>query len=204
MKKPDFLQAIIYGLFLDLILLVLCLFAGYGIYLILAIMLYLVPILVGVLGTKGAVNWTSRECRAEGFLSSLSRLLCGSSLAFLLVATGMEVWGELERGANLIEILAYVYLLVLLMRFSGAGLANLVAAIPCLIFGRGLDRLNALSALLCSAAGLHIVWSLIRQQAAQEYQSMIFFCLINFGYGLVYGGGLQWLARELASPDQHP
>lgn len=202
MKKPTFLKSIYSGLIIDLILLFLCLFAGYGIYLILAVMLYFIPIFVGAMGVRDAVGWTQEKCGADGFISSLSRLLCGSSLAFLLVATGVVIWGGPAPDSNIFEILAFLYLFVLLLRFTGAGLANVFASIPCLIMGRGLDRLNAVAALLCSGAGLHITLSWLQPQAGENYQSLFIFALINFGYGLVYGGGLQWLARELATPDE--
>lgn len=202
MNKPDFLKVIFFSLVLDLVLLFMCLFAGYGIYLILAVMLYAVPAYVGVLGVKSALMWSRDLGRAEGFVSSLSRLLCGSSLTLLLVATGTVVWGDLSPGSSLFEILAYIYLMVLLLRFSGAGLLNIVASAPCLVLGRGNDRLSAASALLCSAAGIYITFGHIQSQAASDYTGLAVFALINFGYGLVYGGGLQWLARELSQPDE--
>jgi hypothetical protein len=202
MKKPDFLKIIYSSLILDLVLLVLCLFAGYGIYLILAVMLYIVPIYVGVLGVKGALEWTNGECRADGLASSTSRLLCGSSLAYLLLATGMVVWGDLPKDSNLFAILAYIYLLVLVLRFSGAALLNIVASVPCLILGRGVDRLSAVSALLCSAAGLHMTFGSMPSPNPEDYKGFAIFAVINFGYGLVYGGGVQWLVRELSQPDE--
>ena len=165
-------------------------------------MLYIIPIWIGLLGIRDALRWTADECHAEGFVSGLSRLLCGSSLLFLLVATALEIWGNLPRDSSIPEVLAYFYLLVLMVRFSGAGLANLVISVPCLIFGRGLDRLCAFSALLCSGAGLHIVLSRIQAHDGEQYQAIALFCALNFCYGLVYGGGLQWLVRELARPDE--
>ena len=202
MNKPDFLKILISSIFFDVVLMMLVPFAGYGFWLIGLIMLYLIPIYVSVLGLKGTWDCISAQVGNQNRVSVLSRLISGSSLTYLLFPTGLAVWGQLPRHSGPFETLAYIYLLVLIVRFSGAAVANIILSIPSFIFGKGLDRLNALSAAICAVAGLHVTMECFKAQNGADYSGILVFAALNVGYGMVWGGALQWFARALSGSDE--
>jgi len=126
-------------------------FAGPAMLFVVAALLFVVPFYVGIVGAPSAMEWRAENRVRSNVWSSLSPLLCGSSLVFLLVMVGLEILGEpYSQG----EILLYLYLSILLMRFAAAGFINLLLSIPCLILSKKMDRISALAAFVCSWAGL--------------------------------------------------
>ena len=203
MQRPDFLKIIILSLIFDFVLIFLAPALGYAAGLALLALLFLVPSYVGVGGVRPALEYMSRE-RDGDVWSGLSHLLCGSSLILLLVIAGVELLGDPNELTQIHEILLWLYVMILFFRFSAAALMNFLAAIPCLVFCKGNDRLSAGAALLCSGAGLAYGHDLLSQYSGggPDYAILGAFVLANFLYGLGCGGAVQWLIREVVKPDE--
>lgn len=202
MKNPPFVEAVVAGLCLDLVLMVLLPFAGPAMLLVVAALLLVVPFYVGIVGVPSAMEWRTENRIRSNAWSSLAPLLCGSSLVFLLVVAGLEVLGEPDKYSQG-EILLYVYLSILLMRFAAAGFINLLLSIPCFILSEKMDRISAGAAFVCSWAGLALSRDFFTPQSLiAEYSFIGFFVLVNFGFGLAWGGMVQWAGLHLLKTEE--
>ncbi|MCA9778844.1 MAG: hypothetical protein KC800_19080 [Candidatus Eremiobacteraeota bacterium] len=203
MERPDFIKIIISSLLFDLVLIFLAPLLGYAFLLVLLVLLYGIPLYVGVGGVKPALDYMSRT-REGDVWSGLSHLICGSSLLFLLVVVVVEFLGDPNELTELHEILLWLYAMILFLRFSAAALVNLVVSIPCLIRCKGNDRLSAGAGMLCSWAGLAFGRDLFFSYAegGPDYVMLAVFVLANFLYGLGCGGAVQWLIRQVSKPEE--
>lgn len=174
---------------------------GYAAGLALLALLFLVPSYVGLGGVRSALKYMSEE-RDGDVWSGLSHLLCGSSLILLVVIAGLELLGDPNKLTEIHEILLWLYVMILFFRFSAAALVNFIAAIPCLVFCQGNDRLSAGAALFCSGAGLAYGHDLLSQHSGSgpDYAILGAFVVANFLYGLGCGGAVQWVIREVGKP----
>lgn len=201
MKTPEFVGIIVGSLVLDFILLgSLFLLPPLGYHAIL-IMLLAIPLTVA-LQVPACFTWLTKQSENGSAWTSLSRMLCGSSLLFLLIVAGCIHFHNREP-ASWPELLGSVYLTISLIRFYGAGALNIPAALVCLLKGNKVDKLASLCAILCSGAGIALLKNVDQAQAlqgqAQAIVILIFF-LMSFCYGLVWGGTLTWVASRVQSP----
>ncbi len=176
------------------------------------VLVLLIP-LGGAMVSFQVLNWMQEKAEVET-ASSLARLICGSSLAFLLFSTLAYVTGE---PASLPSALLLFYIHLQVFRLAGAGLVNVVLALPLAVMGRdNTDRVCAIAAGLSGGMGLYLVQrlseaellsagflglcrvSLAQPQAGGEVGIVLgLVALVSFGYGLLWGGVIQWLAGRL-------
>lgn len=203
MERPDFIKIIISSVLFDLVLVFLAPALGYVFLLALLVLLFGIPLYVGVSGVKPALDYMSRERRGDVW-SGLSHLMCGSGLIFLLIVTALEFLGDPNEAASPLEVLLWIYVAILFLRFSAAAFLNLLVGILCLFRCKGNDRLSAGAAILCSSAGLAMGHDLLSlsSDGGPDYMILSVFVLVNFLYGLGCGGAVQWLIREVAKPEE--
>lgn len=206
MEKPQFVILATSCLVKDLIFLVCLPFIGYG---ALAGLVFWTPLLM-VAGSANALDWLQGPQDSRS--SALSRAICGSSLLFLLLCVAALLWPE-PGSEDLWGLLAFFYLHVLLFRLLGSGFLNIFPAAYCALKGQALlERLNGVSTLLTSLAGLYLFKQLFFEQEpavfrllateigvqnlAAGYAFLAFYLVLGFGQGLVWGGVVQWLAVQ--------
>jgi hypothetical protein len=207
MKQPAFVELALRCLGADLLFLLLLPFWGpMG---LMALFFYTPVMLAG--GVSGSLDWLEQRCGTSHRLSLLSRSICGSGLILLLLSVALLAW-ENTGGENIWGLLCHLYLVLLALRFTGAGLFNIPLSLVCLFGGKTpLDRLSSFSALLTSAGGLWIMhqWLLeqnsffallgqvgIQDNEAAGYIFWILFLGLGFLSGLVWGAVLQWFASK--------
>lgn len=208
MEKPQFVILTASCLVKDLIFLV-CL-PFFGPTAVLGLVLW-TPLLM-IAGSGDALDWLQSQGAQESRLSALSRAICGSSFLFLLLCVAALLWPE-PGAENLWGLLAFFYLNVVIFRLLGSGFLNIFPAAYCALKGQALlVRLNGVSALLTSLAGLYLfkklfleneptVFRLLTteiglQNEATGYAFLALYLVVGFVQGLVWGGVVQWLAVQ--------
>ena len=208
MEKPQFVILTASCLVKDALFLILLPFLGST---ALLGLVFWTPLLM-VAGSHDALNWLQAQRPQDSRLGALSRAICGASFLFLLLCVALLICPNPQQN-NPWGMLAYLYLVLLIFRFLGSGLLNIFPAAYCALRGRTtLVRLNGVSALLTSCAGLYLfhhlfldkgaaVWSRVCSELGVQnqlagYAFLGLYLVLGFLYGLVWGGVVQWLAAE--------
>lgn len=162
MEKHPFVSAAIVTLVMDLAFVLLLPFVGPW---ALTGLLFYTPG-VAAQGAPAAFKWLQARAPEKNTWSHLSRILCPGNLVFLFLTVLAHVWKP--ESTDIWGSLVYIYFLVQLVRFWGAGLVNTVLALPCFLLSKeSSGRLNSGAAFCSGLAGLYL-FQRLKEQAGSS------------------------------------
>lgn len=213
MEKATFLRTFVGCLVLDFLLLISTPMFGY---LSLAAFLIYTPVTLSY-AAPDAVKWLRSEHPKRCVWWALGRSLSGSSLIFLVGALTLTACSGPSDDWELWAMIGFVFLFLGVFRMLGAALVNLLLA-PIVFFAakEPLTRLDALSAGLCSWAGLYLwgkgfepeflrlstlteplLYAFEEERLISTYVMVGVFLVVSSLSGLVWGATVHWIARTM-------
>ena len=206
MKTPDFVKLALGYLVTEIVLVVLLPMFGH---LALLALLFVIPMRLSSGAVQGSLDWLKEREPEKCRWTAVAKSMCGAGLIFLVLNLLLACWPP-PGQEDIWGILAFLFLLLQLLRFCGGALFTVVLSVPTILMSKSrLGKLSGASAFLSSLGGLAFFRELFAgpdvsaglarvgvQNGGADMTFVVVFFTLGFLYAMVWGGVVQWAAAK--------